>query len=330
LASGEQFEKLIGDDSQLVVLFFWASWHPPCAQMAQVATELAKEHSGVKFLQIDTDKFSDIAEKYPVQSVPTFVFLKSGKQLEVIEGANAPKFVSAVSRLKGVADENKKNVSSIPTPGEDLNSRLSKLIRAAPVMLFMKGSPDEPRCGFSRDIISVLRGQKIEFSHFDILTDQTVREGLKKFSNWPTYPQLYVEGELMGGVDVVKEMVADGELLKKIPKIAKKTEDDLNERLKALVASKPAMMFMKGTPTAPQCGFSAKAVEIVQKAGFKDFGHFNILEDQTVREGLKKYSNWPTYPQFYVKGELVGGVDVLADLEAEGELARMAASMAPK
>jgi len=87
------------------------------------------------------------------------------------------------------------------------------------------------------------------------------------------------------------------------------------------------MIFMKGSPTAPQCGFSAKAVEIINKAGFKEYGYFNILEDQTVREGLKKYSNWPTYPQFYVKGELVGGVDVLVDLESEGELARMASEL---
>jgi len=84
---------------------------------------------------------------------------------------------------------------------------------------------------------------------------------------------------------------------------------------------------MKGSPTSPQCGFSAKAVEIIQKSGFKDLGHFNILDDQTVREGLKKLSNWPTFPQFYVKGELIGGVDVLSDLESEGELARMATDL---
>ena len=76
-------------------------------------------------------------------------------------------------------------------------------------MLFMKGNPSAPECGFSRTIVGLLPGEDIEFDSFDILTDNAVREGLKEFSEWPTYPQLYVEGTLVGGLDIVKEMVED-------------------------------------------------------------------------------------------------------------------------
>lgn len=74
------------------------------------------------------------------------------------------------------------------------------------------GSPDAPQCGFSRTIVGILREENIEFSSFDILRDETVRAGLKTFSDWPTYPQLYVKGEFIGGLDVIKEMQKEGAL----------------------------------------------------------------------------------------------------------------------
>ena len=89
-----------------------------------------------------------------------------------------------------------------PSPHQDpdlakreLNARLKRLTTSNPVVLFMKGSPDEPRCGFSKKAVKLLQDAGAEFGHFDILTDQEVRQGLKEYSNWPTYPQLYVNGE---------------------------------------------------------------------------------------------------------------------------------------
>ena len=79
-------------------------------------------------------------------------------------------------------------------------------------MLFMKGNPQEPKCGFSRKMVALLDEAKIRFSSFDILTDQDVREALKHYSNWPTYPQLYIKGELVGGLDVVAELIEEDEL----------------------------------------------------------------------------------------------------------------------
>lgn len=93
-----------------------------------------------------------------------------------------------------------------------MESRLTRLIRAAPVMLFMKGCADEPKCKFSRQMVAILTEEAIEFGTFDILQDEDVRQALKKYSNWPTYPQLYVRGELIGGLDIVKELRSGGSL----------------------------------------------------------------------------------------------------------------------
>lgn len=74
------------------------------------------------------------------------------------------------------------------------------------------GDPDSPRCGFSRKVVDALRADGIDFKSFDILSDEEIRQGLKEYSNWPTYPQLYVKGELVGGCDIVLEMADAGEL----------------------------------------------------------------------------------------------------------------------
>lgn len=97
-------------------------------------------------------------------------------------------------------------------PAENIDQRLKKLIHSSQTMLFMKGTPDEPRCGFSNKVVSALRQEGVEFGSFDILTDEEVRQGLKTYSNWPTYPQLYHKGELLGGCDIVLEMKDSGDL----------------------------------------------------------------------------------------------------------------------
>ena len=93
-----------------------------------------------------------------------------------------------------------------------LRSRIESIIASDRVVLFMKGSPDSPQCGFSAQVVSILGRLIPSYGHFDVLSDRDVREGLKEFSNWPTIPQLYVGGEFQGGCDIVKEMYASGEL----------------------------------------------------------------------------------------------------------------------
>ena len=97
---------------------------------------------------------------------------------------------------------------------------------------------------------------------------------------------------------------------------------DLNERIAQTLASHPVLLFMKGSPDFPQCGFSAQAVAALRACGV-EFGSFNIFEDPEIREGLKAYSNWPTYPQLYVNGELIGGCDIMVEMYHSGELKKL-------
>ena len=94
---------------------------------------------------------------------------------------------------------------------------------------------------------------------------------------------------------------------------------DVNSRIEDQLKSHDILLYMKGTPDFPQCGFSGQTVAALNAIG-KPYSFVNIFEDQEVREGLKAYSNWPTFPQLYVKGELVGGCDILIEMDHSGEL----------
>jgi len=94
---------------------------------------------------------------------------------------------------------------------------------------------------------------------------------------------------------------------------------DINTRIKEQLESHDVLLYMKGTPDFPQCGFSGQAIAALNAIG-KPYSTVNIFEDQEVREGLKTYSNWPTFPQLYVKGELIGGSDIMVEMYQSGEL----------
>ena len=97
---------------------------------------------------------------------------------------------------------------------------------------------------------------------------------------------------------------------------------DTQQRINDLVKNNPIVLFMKGTASFPQCGFSGRAIQILKACGVdtKTVATVNVLEDPAVRQGIKEYSNWPTIPQLYVKGEFIGGSDIMMEMYESGEL----------
>lgn len=94
----------------------------------------------------------------------------------------------------------------------ELTKQIEKLLASSNVVLFMKGNADMPQCGFSANSVAILKHLGVSFKTFNILNDPEIRQGLKDFSNWPTYPQLYIKGKLIGGNDIITEMYKSGEL----------------------------------------------------------------------------------------------------------------------
>ena len=95
---------------------------------------------------------------------------------------------------------------------DEAHARIDQIVKASPVVLFMKGTPLFPQCGFSSRAVAILQHLDVEFESVDVLQDQAVRQGIKAYSDWPTIPQLYVKGEFVGGSDIMMEMYESGEL----------------------------------------------------------------------------------------------------------------------
>jgi monothiol glutaredoxin len=95
---------------------------------------------------------------------------------------------------------------------------------------------------------------------------------------------------------------------------------DVKEKIRQQVTGNPVVLYMKGTPQFPMCGFSATAAEILKRSGVTDYLAVNVLDDAEIRQGIKEYANWPTIPQLYVNGEFVGGCDILREMYQSGEL----------
>lgn len=191
----------------------------------------------ISFLSINAEELPDISEKYDVTAVPFLVLVREGQVLESLSGSDATKVRDLVEKYAGNgangsiaatggaaggksaipppletvprkeepgdADAPAQDPASATVSKEELFARLAELVKAAPVMLFMKGTPSDPQCGFSRQLVGILRENGVKYGFFNILADEDVRQGLKEFADWPTFPQLWVKGELIGGLDIV-------------------------------------------------------------------------------------------------------------------------------
>ena len=98
---------------------------------------------------------------------------------------------------------------------------------------------------------------------------------------------------------------------------------DARQRIHETVTGHPVVLFMKGTPQFPQCGFSANAIQLLKASGAESLQTVNVLEDADVRQGIKEYANWPTIPQLYINGEFVGGSDIMREMYQSGELQKL-------
>jgi monothiol glutaredoxin len=98
---------------------------------------------------------------------------------------------------------------------------------------------------------------------------------------------------------------------------------DIHDTIKEQVSRNRVVLYMKGTPQFPQCGFSATVAEVLKRCGLAEYASFNVLQDEALRNGIKEYSNWPTIPQLYVDGEFVGGFDIVREMYQTGELQQL-------
>ncbi|BFG27727.1 hypothetical protein CerSpe_140010 [Prunus speciosa] len=225
-----------------VVLQFWASSCEASKHMDEVFAHLSTDFPHAHFLRVEAEEQPEIFGAYSVCDVPYFAFVKDGKLADTLEGADPSSLANKVARVVGsvkpgepdapapasletvqeVAKENgssqeQEQIQAQNGLDDALKRRLQQLIDSNPLMLFMKGSPEEPKCNVSRMAVDILKQKKVKFGSFDVLTDNEVMEGIKKYSNWPIIPQIYYKGKPRGWSDIEILMRRSGEL-EEVPK----------------------------------------------------------------------------------------------------------------
>lgn len=187
------------------VLFFRTEWARKCEAMQSVVEEMEKMFPSLLFHAVDAEKLPELSSQFAVKVVPCFVALTGGDKepFARVDGAKPAELLELCKRFAST------------TPGEDLDAKCARLINSNTLMLFIKGTPEAPRCGFTGQLIRLLGEAGLtSFGYYNILEDEAVRQRLKELSQWPTYPQIYWKGELIGGLDILKEMKESGELAK--------------------------------------------------------------------------------------------------------------------
>ena len=344
LSSLSDFDAWVLTSSEnLHVLLCGTTWDEasqPGGAMDSLLLALLEATPGIHIARVDCEEVGDLSEQFSLAMVPTFLLFRGKALVERVEGPSAGEVtrkVEALSRPSAAGGASPAGApAALPPSLLALRARVERLVTAAPVMAFIKGTPAAPKCKFTRRLLEIFTEAGTPFGTFDVLSDEAVRQGVKDFSEWPTFPQVFVGGKLVGGVDIVQELKDSGEYATTFPAApAAETaaagggsgaeqqqqqqqqqatpEQAAQGRLLRLAQSAPVVLLMKGTPAAPACGFSERAVGYLTAGGLP-FKAFDVLTDSGLREAAKAMYSWPTFPMLLVQGSLAGGVDVLREM----------------
>ncbi|GFZ43226.1 Monothiol glutaredoxin-4 [Saitozyma sp. JCM 24511] len=226
VTSPQHFKDLLSADlNRVSCLNFWAPWAEPCAAFTKAVEGEATKFPSVLFLSIEAEELADISESFDIEAVPSFLLLRGHTLLARHSGSDTALLHSLLTQHSGAPSTSTSaplatssaDPAAPPAPAarqrteEEITARCKELMNKHKVVLFMKGNPSAPKCGFSRQTIGLLREKGVEFAWFDILSDEDVRQGLKRVNDWPTFPQIILNGELVGGLDIFREAIESGE-----------------------------------------------------------------------------------------------------------------------
>ncbi|XP_065211680.1 glutaredoxin-3-like [Planococcus citri] len=284
---------------KVVVLFFYVDWSDECKNIDKVLEALSglPEYNYVTFKKCAAEDYPEISLKFNVTAVPTIIFFKNGSQFDQLTGADPAALNEKLQQFV------KKDAQKHPEQPLVISSDL--------VVICVEGG--DPA---SEELSTILNNAKIQYKTFDVKSDESVKQNLLTVSG--PFPQLYIKGEFVGNLDKVKNMYK-GELEARYEAAQKGLSTSLVSRLISLINKSKRMAFIKGEKETPRCKFSKELRELLKETNV-DYDTFDILSDEDVRQGLKEFTEWPTYPQIYVNGEFIGGVDIIKQLKSTGQL----------
>lgn len=195
-----------------LIVHFSAAWCEPCKSVNELLEkEAAKFQGRVIFVEVDCDACPYVVEAEGIDSVPVISFYRDTASVECVATVVGAKLDLIARNTVSLYGE-KGGLGCQRADHAALDDYLTYLIKRPGIVLFITGTPSQPRCGFTGKLCEMVEAMGAPYVYYDVMASDEVCEGLKRFSNWPTYPQVYVDGELIGGLDVCKQLQEEGEL----------------------------------------------------------------------------------------------------------------------
>lgn len=206
VSSVEQFKANVSSSaSRGVVVSYWGAWCPPSLEVNDYLKQIAGSFD-IGFVTVDVDAAADVCEQNGVETVPYIAIYrrKADGSQEFAADVTGAKLPIIERDLKSLFGSNRQDYQSV-------DDYIKHLLNKDKVVIFITGTPSHPVCGFTKKLVALLAEKKVKYTYVDIMSDNELCDRLKSYSNWPTYPQIYVDGSLVGGLDIVLELVKEGE-----------------------------------------------------------------------------------------------------------------------
>ncbi|KAL4459496.1 hypothetical protein ABPG74_018109 [Tetrahymena malaccensis] len=297
---------------KLIVITFYADWYDHSVNYVEQIANLQElmQIQDVVFCKCDAEKVPEVANKFQVSMVPTVVLTETRK-------TTIKKFENEVPAVlfEQIEEANKTFKNQFENEKERMYAKIKELLSQPGVLMFIKGTPQEPECKFTRELLGIIESLKIRFRYYDIIADIDMRHWLRHYNKWPTYPQIFIDGKLLGGLDVLKEHIAKNTL--EIPASCKISEP--KERLQQIIQEHKSILFMEGTPNDENLSENSKKfINLLAQAGIR-FSVFNLSIDCNLKDYLKEtYKS--TDPYFFAGKQYVGNLEVVIELSKKQEL----------
>lgn len=290
--------------SKLVVISFVVQGEI-ADNLAEFYSEASSDFNIQAYLvNISTGAFQSTIDDFKITRVPTSIFFIGLKPIDRVEGAIIPEILEKIETLSSSF------ASILESIRNEEYSKIHSLVTSNSLSLFIKGTPEKPKSRRSQKMLRILNGYT--FGYADISADKLLAGWLKVYTGADKFPHFFLKGSFSGSVEELTE-------LSKTSTIFTTLNQDLEQRLKRIITCQRHVVVMMGSKEEPKCGFSERLMALLGTYNL-EYETFDISIDNEVCEGLKKLSNWPTYPQVYAEGQIIGGLDVCQGLHDKGEL----------
>lgn len=291
--------------AKLYVNLFYSDQYPDSEALIKSLEGIASFYEQPIYTLINAEKNPDLLKQFSVQKVPTIILSDSNKK--IIKEVSPDSINDLIIELDDILRvfETNFEIERI-----SMFSKIEKILNIHPAMIFIKGTPENPKCGFSSTLLDILKKYELNFGYFNILENESVRNWLRHYSKWNTYPQLYFYQKLVGGIDKVKELISQDKFEELIPFEARKSDPNLKfERLLSLFKEK-LLIFFEGTPFSSE--ENKKISNLIKDNGVK-FNFFNLNDDDEFKKFFLQKFNIKEIPIIFINGKLIGGIKEISE-----------------